>query len=118
MRPGPPSPEPPPELADWLDAQPALAVLNGKWTLPIMDALHRGPRRYRDLAQAIGPRVSNKVLGATLRRLERHHVITRHESDDHTVTYDLAPLGRSLHPYVSGLSRWSRERRSQLPPPT
>jgi DNA-binding HxlR family transcriptional regulator len=119
MRPGPPSPEPPPELADWLDAQPALAVLNGKWTLPIMDALHRGPRRYRDLAQAIGPRVSNKVLGATLRRLERHHLISREENDDdHTVTYTLTPLGRSLHPHVAALSHWSREHRGQLPPPS
>lgn len=115
MRPGSPSPAPRPEPADWLDAQPALDVLNGKWTLPIMDALHHGPRRHRDLAHTLGPHASNKVLGATLRKLEHHQLITRRATDGHTVLYALTPLGRSLHPVVAALSRWSREHRHQLP---
>lgn len=115
MRPGSPSPAPRPEPADWLDAQPALDVLNGKWTLPILDALHRGPRRHRDLARTLGPDASSKVLSATLRKLEHHHLITRSAADDHTVLYVLTPLGTSLHPVVATLSRWSREHLSQLP---
>lgn len=111
MRPAPSTPVP--ESADWLDAQAALDVLEGKWTLPIMDALHRGPRRHRDLAQTLGARVSSKVLGETLRRLEHHHLVARHVTADHTVLYTLAPLGRSLSPHVAALSRWSRE---HLPP--
>ena len=114
MRPGSPSPAPRPEPADWLDAQPALDVLNGKWTLPIMDALHQGPRRHRDLALTLGPHASNKVLGATLRKLEHHQLIARRVTDGHTVLYALTPLGRSLHPVVASLSRWSREHREQL----
>lgn len=116
MRPGTPSPAPRPQQADWLDAQPALEVLDGKWTLPIMDEIHQGPRRHRDLAQSLAPRVSNKVLTATLRRLEQHQLITRQTAEDHTVTYALAPLGQSLHPLIAALSRWSREHRGQLPP--
>jgi DNA-binding HxlR family transcriptional regulator len=118
MRPGTPPPEPRPEPTDWLDAQPALDVLHGRWILPIMDALHRGPHRHRDLAQTIAPRVSNKVLSATLRRLEQHHLITRDDTDKRAVVYTLTPLGRSLHPLVAALSRWSREHRGQLPPPS
>lgn len=116
MRPGTPSPAPRPHQADWLDAQPALDVLDGKWTLPIMDAIHQGPRRHRDLAQSLAPRVSNKVLTATLKRLEQHQLITRQTAEDHTVTYALAPLGQSLHPLIAALSSWSREHRGQLPP--
>ena len=116
MRPGTPSPAPRPEPADWLDAQPALDVLNGKWILPILDVLHQGPRRHRDLAQTLSPRVSSKVLSATLRRLEHHQLITREATEDRTVVYALAPLGRSLHPFVAALSRWSRKHRGELPP--
>ena len=117
MRPGTPPPEPRPEPADRLDAQPVLDVLHGKWTLPIMDTLHRGPCRHRDLAQTIRPRVSNKVLSDTLRRLEQHRLVARDASDQHAVTYTLTPLGESLHPLVAALSRWTREHRRQLPPP-
>ena len=117
MRPGTPPPEPRPEPADWLDAQPVLDVLHGKWTLPIMDTLHRGPCRHRDLAQTIRPRVSNKVLSDSLRRLEQHRLVARDASDQHAVTYTLTPLGESLHPLVAALSRWTREHRRQLPPP-
>ena len=115
MRPGSPSPAPRPEPADWLDAQPALDVLDGKWTLSILDALHHGPRRHRDLARTLGPDASSKVISATLRKLEHHQLITRRATDDHTILYALTPLGKSLDPVVTALSRWSRQHRSQLP---
>ena len=114
MRPGPPSPAPRPEPADWLDAQPALDVLNGKWTLPIMDALHQGPRRHRDLAHTLGPRASSKVLSATLRKLEDDQLIARQHREGQVILYRLTALGRSLHPVVATLSRWSRDHRSEL----
>jgi DNA-binding HxlR family transcriptional regulator len=98
-----------PDRADWTDAQPALAALSGKWTLPIMEALCRGPCRHRDLARTLGPEVSSKVLSAALRRLEQLQLIERQVTGDQSVVYTLAALGRSLHPVVAELSRWTRE---------
>jgi DNA-binding HxlR family transcriptional regulator len=104
-----------PDPADWLDAQPALDILGGKWTLPIIDTLHRGPCRHRDLARTLGPGISHKMLSATLRRLESYELINREVHSDTTIIYTLAPLGRSLHPAVAQLSRWSRKHRGELP---
>ena len=115
MRPGTHSPAPPPQPGDWLGAQPALDILGGKWTLPVMDAIQQGPRRHRDLADTLRPRVSNKVLTATLRRLLRDELIVRHNAEDGTVTYTLSPLGQSLHPHIAALSNWSHRHRNQLP---
>jgi DNA-binding HxlR family transcriptional regulator len=112
MRPGTTA-TPPQQGSDWLDAQPVVDLLNGKWTLPVLDALHRGPCRHRDLARALAPDITNKMLSHTLRRLERDQVITRADNTDHP-TYTLAPLGHALHRVVANLSGWSR---THLPPP-
>lgn len=55
------------------------------------------------------------MLSATLRRLESYGLINRRVLSDNTIIYTLAPLGRSLHPAVAELSRWSRKHRDELP---
>jgi DNA-binding HxlR family transcriptional regulator len=55
---------------------PALTLISGKWVAPILTALHDGPVRRTTLRGCLDG-VSDKILTATLRRMERGGLITR-----------------------------------------
>jgi DNA-binding HxlR family transcriptional regulator len=101
MRPGPGASQP----ADWIDAHPAVDLLAGKWTLPILAALDPNPLRHGELARALGPGIAPKVFGENLARLQHDGLITKQSDDDgHTHRYTLTDLGRSLYQPVAHLS--------------
>lgn len=90
-------------------AQFALRLLNGKWVVPVLDALARQPRRHGELRRALGPKLSEKVLTETLRRMEAAQLIRR--SVTHkippSVLYTLTDTGRSLLDPVQRMSDWT-----------
>ena len=98
--------------SDWLDARLGIELLAGKWTLPTLHALHHGPCRNRDLARALAPEITPKMLQHTLRRLERQGLLTRDDTATHPA-YSLTPLGASLHRAIAPLAHWSRHHRTQ-----
>lgn len=60
---------------------PALTLISGKWLAPILAALHDGPLRRTTLRGRLDG-VSDKILTATLRRMERGGLITPdHDSE-------------------------------------
>jgi len=81
-----------------------------KWSLLVMAELCERPCRFNELRRAI-PRVTQKSLTATLRRLERNGVIERTvvSSRPVAVEYRITPLGKTLREPIDGILRWAAE---------
>ena len=95
----------------YAEACPSRAILEliaDKWTLLILPALRRGPKRNGDLMRQIGG-VSQKMLTQTLRELERNGLVARldHQEVPPRVDYELTDLGRSLSEAVRKLDSWA-----------
>jgi DNA-binding HxlR family transcriptional regulator len=90
-------------------AQRAIDLLDGRWTLPILATLVQGGRRYQNLHDALDG-ISYKVLTETLRRSERDGLIARHLDPGRVETatlYELTDLGRSLDVLLSAVAEWA-----------
>ena len=87
--------------------QATINVLSGKWKVQAVWRLSFGPRRFAELRNLL-PGVSEKVLTAQLRELERDGVINRTavRSSPPKVTYSLSPSGQTLIPLLEGLCDW------------
>ncbi|MFB6500542.1 winged helix-turn-helix transcriptional regulator [Streptomyces sp. NPDC002466] len=79
-----------------------------KWSLSVLGELCERPCRFNELRRAI-PRVTQKSLTATLRRLERNGVIEREVLSTRPVAirYRITPLGKTLRPPVDVLLAWA-----------
>jgi DNA-binding HxlR family transcriptional regulator len=89
-------------------ARTTLELVAGTWTIVVVYALGKGPRRFSDLSALIGG-ISNKMLSQTLRKLERNGLIRRRAiaASPPGVEYRLTTLGESLLEPIEMLSRWS-----------
>lgn len=92
-----------------------MAMLARKWVLDVLAALGDGPRRHRELRRAIAG-VSDKVLTATLRRLERDGLVRRdvYATVPARVEYTLTSLGHSLLLPLASLARWVAAHREEI----
>ena len=93
-----------------------MAVLGGKWVLPILHCLDaNGPARPRDIAEAI-PGISAKELTKRVRQLEVAGIVSRRidETESHRVVYGLTPEGSSILPAIQTLSRWAETHQRDL----
>lgn len=86
----------------------ALELLDSKWSVPVIILLASGMRRHARLVDNI-PGLSKKVLTATLRRLERQGVVTRHVFPESPVRveYGLTPFGWNLTEPLMALYEWA-----------
>jgi DNA-binding HxlR family transcriptional regulator len=89
-------------------AEPAVAMIGGKWKIPILWHLFDGGRRFSELHRALAP-VTQKVLIQHLRQLEADGLVTRTVFAEvpPRVEYALTPRGRSLKPIILSLCSWS-----------
>ena len=82
-----------------------------KWSLLVLYHLHRnGTLRFGQIYKEMSD-VSEKMLSATLKSLERDGLVRRKaypEVPPH-VEYSLTPLGESLMPHVDSLIGWAVE---------
>jgi DNA-binding HxlR family transcriptional regulator len=94
-------------LAD-CPARLALDIIADKWSLVTLYAVSRGPRRHGELVELIGG-ISSKVLTDTLRKLERHGLVSRRDYVEvpRRVEYDLTELGRTLIEPIGTLTSWA-----------
>ncbi len=101
-------------MTDWADtklvqdAQTLFRVISGRWTLPMLAALQRGPRRHGELRRAIAP-IQPKVFNQTLRRLTDQRLVTRDvgAGTPPAVFYGLSPAARSLMDELGSLLDWA-----------
>lgn len=92
------------------DFRDVLSRIGDKWSLLVIVMLEKMPdrrARFSDLKRAI-PGISQRMLTATLRNLERDGLLTRQVFPEvpPRVEYQLTPLGRELMKPVRGLVSW------------
>ena len=85
-----------------------LDVIANKWTALIVGALLTREHRFGELRRQIEG-VSQKVLTANLRALERNGFVTRrvYPTSPPSVGYALTDLGRSLAPPLVAVREWT-----------
>jgi DNA-binding HxlR family transcriptional regulator len=87
-----------------------LGRVGDKWSLLVIAMLEEAPTqraRFSDLKRSI-PGISQRMLTATLRSLERDGLLTReiYPEVPPRVEYELTPLGRRFMQPVRGLVTW------------
>ncbi|RAG85307.1 transcriptional regulator [Streptacidiphilus pinicola] len=99
-----------------LPTRELLETLTNKWTLPVLCALHEtSPMRHGELRRQLDG-VSQKMLTATLRTLERDGIIERtvYPEVPPKVEYRLSGLGTSLAAIFSLLQLWAADHASDV----
>ena len=88
-------------------AEFTLAMIGGRWKIPLIFHLLHGAKRFSELLRALTG-VTQKMLTQQLREMERHGLVERqvYAQVPPKVVYSLTPLGRSLKPVVDAMCRW------------
>ena len=90
-------------------AHQLLETLGNKWVALVISALQESAKRHAELRRIIAG-ISQKMLTATLRALERDGIVERRVSTDVVparVEYRLTELGRSLLPVIWAMKDWA-----------
>lgn len=98
------------ELQEYLSVvQRGLKAITGKWKGEIMCLLSEGPKRFNELRRGI-PGVTQHMLAAQLRDLEKSGLIIRHDYEQAPprVEYELSEAGRALRPVGDALHDWAK----------
>jgi DNA-binding HxlR family transcriptional regulator len=92
-----------------------LSRIGDKWSVLVVSLLGGGPLRFNELRRQIHG-ISQKMLTATLRTLERDGFVTRtvFATTPPTVSYELTDLGRDLLVPVKALADWARKNQERL----
>ena len=90
-------------------AEFTLAMIGGRWKIPIIFHLLAGRKRFSDLSRAITG-VTQKMLTQQLREMERNGLVERQvfAQVPPRVEYSLTELGASLEPVVESMCRWGQ----------
>jgi DNA-binding HxlR family transcriptional regulator len=98
-----------PILRDLLDR------IGDKWSVIVICRLDAGPLRFNALRRATDG-ITQRMLSATVRRLERDGLIARtvHPTVPPQVEYALTQSGRSLHAVLAQLVEWTEENLSGI----
>ena len=84
-----------------------LLLLSNKWTILILRDLLTGTKRFGELKKSLSG-VSQKVLTANLRSLEKKGIIEREVFPEvpPRVEYTLTDLGKTLEPIIDSMHAW------------
>jgi DNA-binding HxlR family transcriptional regulator len=95
-----------------------LAVIGGRWKVPILWHLFEGTRRFGELSRAL-PTTTQKMLTQQLRELEADGLVLRkvYAEVPPRVEYSLTPLGKSLRPVLTALTAWGERLLEAKPKP-
>jgi DNA-binding HxlR family transcriptional regulator len=87
----------------------------GKWSLLTIALLDGGPRRFTELQRMIDG-ISQRMLSATLRQLERDGLVTRtvHPVVPPRVDYELTALGSTLLETTQALVAWTEAHQAEI----
>ena len=91
-----------------------LTLISNKWKVLILRDLMPGTKRFGELKKSIGS-VSQKVLTAQLREMERSGLLTRtvYPEVPPRVEYTLTDLGYSLKPILDAMRNWGEAYKAQ-----
>jgi DNA-binding HxlR family transcriptional regulator len=89
----------------------AVERVGDRWTLLLVDALMRGPRRFNDLIEAL-PGIAPNILSHRLKRLEREGVVVARPYSQRPprFVYELTGAGSDLAGALRLLAEWGAQR--------
>lgn len=92
-----------------------LTLIGDKWKVLILRDLIPNKKRFGELKKSVG-NVSQKVLTAQLRSMEKSGLITRtvYAEVPPRVEYSLTELGESLRPVLDAMKNWGEEYKASL----
>jgi DNA-binding HxlR family transcriptional regulator len=92
-----------------------LSRVGDKWTVLVIVQLQEGPLRFSEIKRRLGS-ISQKMLTATLRALERDGFVRRevYATVPPKVEYALTDLGRELLKPVSDLASWATSNAARI----
>ena len=92
-----------------------LSRIGDKWTVLVVGALSREPRRFNEIARTVEA-ISQRMLTLTLRGLERDGMVTRtaYPTSPPRVDYELTRLGRTLIEPLIALYNWASKHRPAI----
>jgi DNA-binding HxlR family transcriptional regulator len=92
-----------------------LSRIGDKWSVLVVMTLSQGPQRFSELRHKIGG-ISQKMLTATLRGLERDGLVTRtiFPTIPPRVDYELTDLGHDLTVPVIALGEWAKHNQDRI----
>lgn len=95
-----------------LAVKDTLNVLNGKWKLPIIAALIKGNKRFKDLESNIN-KISPRMLSKELKELELNGIVERkvHSTKPVLIEYYLTESGYRLSGVIDAMVQWGMEHR-------
>lgn len=93
----------------------ALAVLSGKWKLPIIVSLTFGNKRFSEMTREI-PKITDRMLSKELRELEMNQLVKRtvYDTIPVVVEYSLTDYGESLNKVIEELRKWGVQHRKRI----
>ena len=94
-------------------ADQTLALISGRWKVPILWELFRGKRRFSELKRLLGDTCGQKMLTQQLREMEHDGLVRRkiYAQVPPKVEYSLTPAGKSLKPVVDAMVKWAAGKR-------
>jgi DNA-binding HxlR family transcriptional regulator len=103
------------DVREGCEVRQILDRIAGKWSLLVVALLADRTLRFTELRREIDG-VSQRVLTATLRQLERDGLVARtvYPVVPPRVEYALTPLGRSLHATVGALVTWTEANEGEI----
>lgn len=102
-------------LDDTCGVNIAFDVVGSKWKPTIVWLLSRGPARFASLRRDVGG-ISEKVLAAQLRELQRDGIVCRAELPGFPlhVEYSLTDMGHRLNDALEPVATWGDENAEHL----
>jgi DNA-binding HxlR family transcriptional regulator len=102
-------------MSDCRPVNEVLSRIGDKWTVLVVSLLGRGSMRFSEIKTSIGS-ISQKMLTATLRGLERDGYVTRtvYPTIPPRVDYELTALGRDLLVPVKALGDWAIKNQTRV----
>lgn len=106
-----------PEASQESPLAQAVARVGDRWTLLVVDALRRGPRRFNDLLDEV-PGIASNVLSQRLKHLEAEGVVLSRPYQDRParVAYELSGAGRGLAGALRLLAQWGASQSGHADP--
>jgi DNA-binding HxlR family transcriptional regulator len=89
----------------------AIERLGSKWRILLVYALLAGPQRHAELRRRVAG-ISQKMLTATLRDMERDGFVQRHvhkQTPPQHVEYALTELGQTLRAPLAAICAWATD---------
>jgi len=92
-----------------------IELIGSKWTIPTIFVLQHSSKRYSQIHKLV-PETTQKVLTATLRKLQRNGIIFRtvHPTSPPQVEYQLSPMGIELLDTIKNMTQWAENNHQKI----